>query len=336
MATSNPTGQQTLRADAVTTSWHRHLRGWNFRTALGEFKYRAGVSALVADADVCVTELDVGNLNAWALAFRPHKSALVLWGHGKPYVSNRGPTTESLMMRLASRADHVLTYTEGGRTYLTDRGLAATQVTAVGNSTDTATLRREIRQRRERSLSVSETFPDQEITGRLVACYVGGLDQEKRIDFLLDAARRAYEIDTRFLLLMAGSGADAALVSKATAGMHVAWTSHVDARGLADITTVSKSLWMPGRVGLVALDALTAGTPVLTTAYKHHAPEIEYLTEGTSMHTLPDDPSQFAEEALKIMRNPWIGNTSGEVAANPPDVTLVAERIVKALASVCP
>ena len=41
---------------------------------------------------------------------------------------------------------------------------------------------------------------------------------------------------------------------------------------------VASYMVIPGRVGLVAVDALALGLPVVTTDFPHHAPEVEYLT----------------------------------------------------------
>ena len=51
---------------------------------------------------------------------------------------------------------------------------------------------------------------------------------------------------------------------------------------------------MPGRIGLVAVDALCLGWPVLTTEWPFHAPEIEYLEEGDTMFSSANDPAAFA------------------------------------------
>jgi hypothetical protein len=70
---------------------------------------------------------------------------------------------------------------------------------------------------------------------------------------------------------------------------------------MAALSHVSSAIWMPGRVGLVAVDALALGLPVLTTHFPFHAPELEYLVEGRSVHFLPAIAENFASEALAIM-----------------------------------
>jgi hypothetical protein len=64
---------------------------------------------------------------------------------------------------------------------------------------------------------------------------------------------------------------------------------------------VGGAILMPGRIGLVAVDALALKLPVLTTDWKYHAPEAEYLAEGHSMHILPNDPYEFAKSAISFL-----------------------------------
>ena len=59
-------------------------------------------------------------------------------------------------------------------------------------------------------------------------------------------------------------------------------------------------MWIPGRVGLVAVDALAMGLPVHTTRYPYHAPEIEFLAEN-EVAFLGPDPVRFARESLTLI-----------------------------------
>ena len=51
---------------------------------------------------------------------------------------------------------------------------------------------------------------------------------------------------------------------------------------------------MPGRIGLIAAEALALGIPVITTDWPYHVPETEYLSEGVSTFTAPNDPESYA------------------------------------------
>ena len=297
VASAAPMGLQSARCDAETGPWHTNVRSRSWSTPIGQLRHRSGLGKHLANADVVVMELDAGNLNAWLhLGARRHPP-LVLWGHGRSFVSRSHPLTEALRRLLARTAAHVMTYSPAGRAHLIGKGVPAPRVTCVGNSTDTVRLRTLLDQRLRRPSHKSEAF-DQSVIGRNVACYVGGLDGDKRVPFLVSAAQVAHSIDPSFLLLVAGSGTEQHLLR--SAGEAIAWRPRASAADLADLAVVSRSIWMPGRVGLVAVDALALGRPVLTTAFPFHAPEFEFLTLGQTVHLLPDEPGEFARAALQV------------------------------------
>jgi glycosyltransferase involved in cell wall biosynthesis len=326
VACAEPENDQRARADNASGPWLREVRGRSWRTPVGEFKHRAGTQALIANADVCVMELDAGNVNAWLHVARRHRPPLVLWGHGKSFVSSRPGISDRMRRLLAGAASHVMTYSPAGREHLIAGGLPQSRVTCVGNATDTIKLRRLLDRRLERPLHQSEAF-GLDITGRDVACYVGGLDRDKRVPFLVSAAREAHRLDPRFVLLVAGSGVDQHLVQ--AAGEAIQWRAHASAEEMADLAAVSRSIWMPGRVGLIAVDALALGRPVLTTAFPFHAPEYEFLTPGRTVHELPDEPAAFAREASALHR--VLPSLPSPAERATPTVESVAQAMVDVL-----
>lgn len=66
---------------------------------------------------------------------------------------------------------------------------------------------------------------------------------------------------------------------------------------------MASAIWMPGRVGLVAVDALALNLPVCTTSYAFHAPELDFLQPG-EVFVLSDEPAAYAQEALDVMDGP--------------------------------
>ena len=68
----------------------------------------------------------------------------------------------------------------------------------------------------------------------------------------------------------------------------------VNGKTKATVLASADAIVNPGRIGLVAVDALAAGIPVLTTQYRFHAPEAEYLSEGQTMYSSADDPVSYA------------------------------------------
>jgi glycosyltransferase involved in cell wall biosynthesis len=126
-------------------------------------------------------------------------------------------------------------------------------------------------------------------------CFVGGLDSSKRIDFLASALDRLWELDREVRVLIAGKGADESLLASAVGRGQVVLLGYADERLKALLAKTTRGILMPGRVGLIAVDALVMGLPVLTTDWPFHAPEAEYLQPGESMLQSHDSPDAFAD-----------------------------------------
>lgn len=332
-----PKGSQSKRLDNVNSAgWLTELPDACLRTPLGSIKWKRGVLGRTKSADVVICELEPGNLTTWLLLMRRRLVGgprVILWGHGKAYthVEKRlAPTLRALQVRIA---DLSMTYAHGGRAALLKLGLPATKVRVIGNSTDSAALRRKVRERRNQSsLTCIPSLEHVQVASRNIAIYIGGLDADKRIDFLLAAAEHAYGQDPTFLLVVAGSGDAETSLAAAQNQPWLRRLPYADQEAWADLAAVANAVWVPGRVGLIAVDALASELPLLTTDFPFHAPELEFLTEGQDYFVLSQDPKIFAAQALDIMRSPRRERHETE---DMPTISSVANNIVAAALNVC-
>jgi glycosyltransferase involved in cell wall biosynthesis len=288
---ARPSGTQAKRGDSASGTWHEEITAREFRVGRWTLQQRSMPDEMQAAA-VLVSELEALNATAWRDTLR--KRPTVLWGHGKGFVNSTGSLSDYVESVLASRADHVMTYSPEGRDYLIQSGRVKPElVTAIGNSTDTTSLR-DITAAQLPSSSRDASVPRH-------ALYVGGLDPSKRIDFLLDAYEEALRIDPGIRLTVVGKGEDSDLV-RAYVEKRPGLRYIPEARGedLARLGLEADAMWIPGRVGLVAVDALAMGLPVHTTEYPYHAPEIGFLREDEVAYLGPDAAS-FAAESLALM-----------------------------------
>jgi len=323
-----PHGTQNARNDsAVSEPWAQVVQEITVPMPGGMTPTWKKVRALSRRADAVVAELGGTSLNTWDFLARRPRSTL-LWGHGKSYVKAPNRVDSLVEERMARRAAHVLTYTEAGRSHLLQSGIDPARVTAVGNSTDTAGLERLRNETRDSAAAWRERLGSE----GPVALFAGGLDGDKRTPLLLEAGQAAARLDPSFRLVIAGSGRDGHLVAR---HLHEPWLCalpHVTPRDMAALSHVSSAIWMPGRVGLIAVDALALGLPVLTTHFPFHAPELDYLEEGRTVHYLPDTGDSYAAAALAIMRRP--GTQPAEEAPAIPSVEAVAARMTAAIIGV--
>ena len=58
---------------------------------------------------------------------------------------------------------------------------------------------------------------------------------------------------------------------------------------------------IPGTVGLGAVDSLVAGTPIVTTDYPNHAPEFDYLVDGTTAVVTPNGEHSYADGLVAFL-----------------------------------
>jgi glycosyltransferase involved in cell wall biosynthesis len=319
--------QYARNDSAVNERWSRRVKEITVSLPRGLIPTWKRVGSLSRDADCVVAELASTSLNTWDfLARRP--TSTILWGHGKSYVKAPGVLDTFIERWMARRAAHVMTYTEAGRSHLLDGGVDPARVTSIGNSTDTVALRR----LRNETRGSAESWREMLHSDGPVALFVGGLDRDKRIPLLIDAARAAWNLDPSFRLIVAGSGQDGHLVESVE---HEPWLlalRSLSPRDMAALSHVSSAIWMPGRVGLVAVDALALGLPVLTTRFPFHAPELDYLVEGESVHFLPDAADSFAAEGLAIMRRPASQPTAN--GQEIPSAEAVAARMAAVICGV--
>jgi glycosyltransferase involved in cell wall biosynthesis len=246
-----------------------------------------------AHGALLVTEMEGANLNAWAAAARRHP--FITFGHGRSYTTEEGGLSARVENALNRRARHVLTYTEAGREAVLARtGRAPHAVTAFRNTTDTATLRRVIA-----ATTPTDTAAFQLAHGipehAKIALYLGALGRHKRIGLLAEAAERVFAQDPDWWLVVAGAGEDApTLRALAARTGRVVLLGQAAPADYAPAARIARLVVNPGRIGLVAVDALVMGLPILAARSGLNAPEAEYLREGKDVVTVDDSAAAVA------------------------------------------
>jgi glycosyltransferase involved in cell wall biosynthesis len=227
------------------------------------------------------------------------------WGHGKNFQArdpdSRGERVKSFMAR---HVDWWFAYNRLSAEAVRATGFPAERITEVMNAIDT----RLIRETR------ANTSPDELAALRKsllidsdhVAVYTGGLYPLKRIDFLLEAAMRIRKLVPDFHLIVIGKGPDEGKVRDAS--NHFPWIHAVGPKNDTEKVPywmISKLLLMPGGVGLVALDALALGVPMVTTRNRLHGPEIDYLRHERNgwMVDDGDDVQAYADAVAGLLQD---------------------------------
>ena len=225
-----------------------------------------------------ILEHAVRNIETYELLVRLRGRRVAFWGHGRTYTKKVSALQASFKYWLARRATWFFGYTAGGVEAVIEHGFPKDRTTVLNNTIDTAALRADLSMISDSE--VLEFSRHHDLRGS-TALYLGGIDTDKRIPFLLDSAVIAHELCSDFRLLIAGNGSDRPIVEEFV-GRNT-WASYLGAvhgRDKARALAAAQALCIPGRVGLIAVDSMVAGTPIVTTNFPHHAPEFEYLADG--------------------------------------------------------
>ncbi|MDD9206124.1 glycosyltransferase family 4 protein [Georgenia sp. 10Sc9-8] len=247
--------------------------------------------------DLLVLEQAVRNVETYRLLLG--RTPLAFWGHGRTYTVPVTRGQEAVKQWLTRRGTWFFAYTPGGADAVVTAGFPADRVSVVMNSVDTTELGTALT-----SLSPEDVrvFRAEHRLQDRTAVFLGGLDEAKRLPFLLEAARLAHEQDSRFRLVVGGAGEQRALIEAAAREHdHIRYLGPAHGRTKALALASAQVIAMPGRVGLVAVDSFVAGRPVVTTSWPWHAPEFEYLEHDSNAVIATDDVTEYARELLTVL-----------------------------------
>jgi glycosyltransferase involved in cell wall biosynthesis len=217
-----------------------------------------------------------------------------LWEHIKSCVTEINSLNISVECCQLRNAHHVFGHRPAGAAHALQCGV---RVMAVINTVPTDRL---VAVRGSRtSVDVAESRTRHGLLGRPVLGYIGALDHSKKVGLLAEALDVVWRENPSVRILVAGRGALEGLLAPAVERGQVILLGYADADAKALLAAVSSALLDPGRIGLVAVDALVLGRPILTTPYPFHAPEVEYLLEGESVFAADMSPAAFADLMLE-------------------------------------
>lgn len=247
-------------------------------------------------ADLVIVEQAVKNLSTWGLILIRGmlRKPTALWGHGVDYVNKVDPLAKGLRRLMIHLTKHVFVYTASAKELLINEGIGASKLTAVQNSTDTLDLRNKLNEITSKDL---EAFREKQNLTVNMILFLGSLDASKNLQLLFAASEYAHEVDPSITLAVVGDGPLRPYVEDVVA--RKSWVKYLGRSEKTKLLALAsaKAIVVPGRVGLVATDALASGNPVVTARFALHAPEFDYLTENRTCLLAADSPIEIS---LKI------------------------------------
>lgn len=302
----DPIGRDAKKRDAGSVAWQTKIR--NRELALGGRSIIwQPVLRRVRGSDLVILEQASRLLVNYPLlaAQRLGGPRIALWGHG---VNLQGHTASSIgerVKRLVSRWPHWwFAYTDGVAGIVRNLGYPADRITSVQNAIDSRALRRTYGQLG--ADDVEAVRRELNIRGSEVAIFCGSIYDDKRPDFLIEAADAARALSSEFELIVIGSGPSDGLVREAAESRP--WLHHLDSIfGLerARYFKVARAFALPGLVGLAVIDAFALETPLVAVDLPFHSPEIEYLEPEVNGVLLPEatTPAEYGAALVRLMND---------------------------------
>jgi glycosyltransferase involved in cell wall biosynthesis len=257
-------------------------------------------------ADLVVVEHANKNLLNYLLAVlsRMGLKRVAYWGHGRDRQADPASLGERLKSRSLHWADWWFAYTGDAARHVAQQGFNPARITVVQNAIDTGQLRALLAAvtDSERARWLAELgWP---VDSR-IAVYCGSLYENKRLDWLMEAAERVHVRHPAFRLLIVGGGPSSPQVEDfARERDWVHWAGPRFGREKAELLTLAEMWLNPGLVGLGILDAFCARLPLLTTDLLQHGPEIEYLQPGKNGLIAAPNAAAFANAIESLLDDP--------------------------------
>ena len=243
--------------------------------------------------DLVVVEQALHNPETFLLLLQSARGryGVAMWGHGRSYSTTQSASRAVLKQWLTRRGDWFFAYTQSGADHVVQHGFPRARVSVLNNTIDAERLRADLDAVDPRELDGFRR--EHALTSGRTALFLGGVDEKKGIGFLLESARIAGEMMPGFALLVAGDGGSMPTAQAAQAdGVPVRLLGRTDGHAKALALRAADVLAIPEGIGLVAVDALVSGRPIITTDQPLHGPEYDYLVPGetsvVTAHTAAD------------------------------------------------
>lgn len=302
----DPGGSERSKLDSIDLNWATKIENRVFKV-VGSEVYWQPCLGMLRSADLVIVEQATRLLINYLLLLQHllGRTRLAFWGHGRNLQAENPRSLPELVKRFMSRRVHWwFAYTNMSAEIVRGLGFPDGRITVVQNAIDTRCLYNQLGNvSREYLAGLRHELG---VTGSNVCIYCGGMYEEKRLSFLLEAAQYVRRDLPDFELILLGSGPEREIVEKAAA--HHSWIRYVGPKFDSEKVpyfALSKLQLMPGLVGLAVLDSFALAVPLVTTDVPFHSPEIEYLVDGYNGAIVRGSPSprDYAEQVTRLLKD---------------------------------
>lgn len=291
------------KGDEVSIDWAEYINSRKFRIAGIELIWQPCLQQIKGKDLIIVEQANKLIINYYLMFKRKYSHTKVaFWGHGLDSQALPGSLANRFKKLIIKQTDWWFTYTDGVKKIVTDCGFSDRKITVVQNAIDTTIL-----QKTYDKISKEEAEQEKDklgINSDNIGIYCGALYKEKRIDFLIKSAVKIRAEINDFHLLIIGAGPDLNIVNEAVnkhKWVHYLGTKFGEERVV--YFKISKLFLLPGAVGLAVLDAFSMQTPMITTEYPFHGPEVEYIVDEINGLVTKNSLEDYTSKVLEILNS---------------------------------
>lgn len=231
------------------------------------------------------------------------KFKFAFWGHGANLQEDPKSLKNKFKYTFLTSADYWFAYTNNVKNFLLSKNVDDSIISVLNNSIDTKTLK--VSYDNLGNDYVQKLKDDLFINSNNIAIYCGGIYKEKRIDFLLEVVEKVRSDISDFHLVVLGAGPDDYMIenfAKENDWVHYLGPKFGDEK--VAYFKMSSLFLMPGLVGLAVIDSFATQTPMITTEFPFHSPEIEYLENDKNGFITKNDLNSYSNKLIELFKNP--------------------------------
>lgn len=298
-----PNEKEALKKDEAQVNWATKIKNRTVKIGSQELYWQPCLNAIKNSELVIVEQANKNLVNYWLLVTRLFsRKKVAFWGHGRNLQDNEKSLANRFKNAYITSCNWWFAYTQSVKDYLLENKFPGDRITVVNNAINTDEiifLRGDIRNQEVDSLKENLA-----LNSTNIGIYCGGIYPEKRIPFLIESARLIRQKVPDFNLIVLGSGSDVELLKSLIIDLD--WIHYLGpkfAREKITFFKMSKVFLMPGLVGLAILDAFANETPLITTDYPFHSPEIEYLENNSNGVISENSERDYATAVVSVLTN---------------------------------